>query len=155
MKEAIFSTEVKSSLQDLGCWAYKIPDAVRGPATRFIPEKPFDIVASYRGTAFAIETKQIKKWQSFGRKDFRPSQLKELTRFQTQGQGRSFVMLNVRIPRKENLCIIFEWWAFENELKAEKALSVADLKEIAKHHSIVAAKGKFDFKIFLERYVGL
>lgn len=155
MKEAVFTTEVKNSLEALGCWAHKLTDAVRGPTTRFIPPKPFDLIGSYKGIPFAIETKQMKKWEPFGKADFQPSQLKELTRFQKRGQGRSFVMLNVREPRKENLCIIFEWWAFERDLKSDKPLSVAQLKEIAKHHGLVAKKGVFDFEYFLNSYVSL
>lgn len=154
MKEANFTTEVRKSLEELGVWSYKIPDAIRGPNTRFIPEKPFDVIASYKGIPIAIETKFMKSWRPFGKEDFQKSQLKELTNFQKKGQGRSFVLLNIRTPKKENVCIIFEWWAFESDLKS-RMLSVQELKDVAKVHSIKGKNGLYNFQVFLDRYVSI
>ena len=56
MKEMHFCTELRKSIEAIGGYAYKIPDMPGGGfATRFNPDKPYDMVASINGKFIAIE----------------------------------------------------------------------------------------------------
>ena len=110
MKEAVFNTEIRKSLELVGHFSHKLTDSIRGPNTRFIPEKPFDIVScSPRGVFTAVEGKQIKKWCGLTRSMLRPNQIASLDRT-VKNRGKAYLMLNVRIPKERvNLCYIFDW----------------------------------------------
>lgn len=117
MREAIFNTELVSSLKDQGAWAYKIADSPTSwtsHLTRFTAEKPCDIIGLYHSIGFLIESKQIKKWEAFGKTQMRPSQVKNLTEA-VEKNNLAYVFLNVRInavkgdQRHVNRLIIFDW----------------------------------------------
>lgn len=124
MREKDFDKEVIRSLCALPeSWAYKIPDVL---GSRFMTFKPFDIVATICGHPYAIENKQIKKWQPFGVKEVRTSQIINLEKFHRAG-GTALIFLNVRItsPRVDRL-IIFEW----RELAKKKRYTTEELKAL-------------------------
>ncbi len=125
MKEAVFNTEISKSLVELGYpFVYKIPDMPRFADSRFQGNKPCDIlVQSKEGKMIAIESKQIKKWQTFGMRFLRDHQIETLEAVSKSGHG--FVFLNVRMntPR-ENRCLIFPWKKF----KAKEKYNIQELK---------------------------
>lgn len=95
-------------------FAYKLSDSVPGMGSRFIPEKPCDIIScSKKGRFIAIESKQMKKWASLNKKILRPNQVSALNRI-TKNNGRAFLFLNIRVPKTKkepavNHLVIFEW----------------------------------------------
>jgi len=112
LRESTTNTEIVNSIKAAGHWAYKIPDFPQSmiAGSRFNPEKPFDIVAFIAGRAVAIEGKQFKKYQAFGERHMRPSQLEEFNRIVDRDAGRAFVFLNIRQPRPRlNRLLIFDW----------------------------------------------
>jgi Holliday junction resolvase len=115
VRESTFNTEVVNSLKAEGFFAYKIPDTpasiVRG--LRYSPEKPCDIVASIGGKFVAIESKQIKKIQAFGLRDFRESQIDSLNKIVRDG-GKAYAFLNIRVHgdkefKRLNLLVGLNW----------------------------------------------
>jgi len=112
MKESIFQKEIKESLRDLGAWCEKFPDMPGfSDDFRFMPVKPFDLIAIYRGIPIAIECKMLKGYQAFSQSKMSDNQIEQLTLFELAG-GKSFVFLNVRCSepgKRVNRLIIFEW----------------------------------------------
>lgn len=110
MRESVFCTEVVRSIRAQAGWAYKVPDMpqsmLRG--SRFNLPKAVDILACYEGRLYAIECKQIKKYEAFGLKNVRPSQAETLDSVGRAG-GQAFVFLNVRIAHAVNRLYIFKW----------------------------------------------
>lgn len=149
MKESIFTTEILGSLRDLGAWAYKIADAPITKrvldVTRFTQAKPCDIFACIDGTMIAIETKQIKKWRAFSLADMRPAQIVQLSRIAEHG-GRSFVFLNVRIPRKENRLLVFEWTALFERLQIS-SIKGLELERLSYYEAHKTEDGKVRFDL--------
>jgi len=137
MTEKLITTEIVNSLKAHG-WAYKIPDA----PSRFAPEKPCDILASINGNIVAIEVKLIKKWQSFGMRAMRPSQIKHLTLIKKSG-GMAFVFLNLRM-KGVNKLFIFEWESFRM-----RALPFS-IKDLQARPAFPGAKKTFDLKEFCQ-----
>lgn len=133
MREATFNSEVVNSIKHWGGWAHKIADL---PASltfglRYVPEKPCDILACYHNRFFAVEGKQLKKFEAFGLRHMEHAQIKELTDIVKRG-NKAFVFLNIRIKavkgktKHENRLIILPW---------EK---IRDLKETIKQKEIMA-----------------
>jgi len=154
MKEAHVNTEWKNSLKAYGAWAYKIADMPHftGMKTRFDVEKPCDIVGGYKGIFFGIEGKMIKKYESFGLKNMRPSQIKNLNEMVTKG-NRAFVFLNIRILpdqtrgiRRMNRLLIFDWAKWSSIWERSGTLKKKHL-ESAK--GIDGKNGLFDLRGFL------
>lgn len=121
MRESVFNAELISSLNHWGAWAYKIQDL---PASitmglRYVPEKPCDIIGAYRGKFFAIEGKQMKKFEAFGMRHMQSSQIKHLNKIVDTG-SRGFVFLNIRIgavkgqTKRVNRLVIFDWKKFRD-----------------------------------------
>lgn len=162
MKEAIFNTEVVNSLKKAGAWAWKIPDMPHfaGSMTRFDVAKPCDIISNFGGRLIAIEGKMSKKFETFGLKRLRPSQIFHLDRIVKTG-GRAFVFLNVRIAGKkgpvvrgrwtgsnyENRLIVLDWEAWRTPLE----ILPLSAKEVANLPYIRGGKGLFDLSGFLKR----
>ena len=114
MKEKDFNTEIVRTGKRLNYFAYKLGDMVPGGGSRFIPEKPCDIImCSKKGRFIAIESKQIKKWQSLKKSMLRENQITALNKV-VKNNGLAFLFLNVRISRSkgqpsQNWCVIFNW----------------------------------------------
>jgi len=128
MKESVFNSEIVGSLRDFGFWAYKIPDfpqsMIRG--SRFNPEKPFDIVGMISEIGVAIEGKQMRKFEAFGIRHMRPSQIAEFDFMVDNSAARAFIFLNIRQKadkvagsQYENRLIILEWSEIRDRLKKE------------------------------------
>jgi hypothetical protein len=113
MKESMFNYEVVRSLKKLGCWAYKIPDFPQSMVVgaRFNPEKPCDIVAFVGKMGIGIEGKMIRKYESFGSRNLRPSQIKNMDEMEDRDDSAgAFIFLNVRqVSPRLNRLIIFRW----------------------------------------------
>jgi len=147
MRESTFNTEITNSLKEQGAFAYKIADQPTSwtmSKTRFTPDKPCDIICLYRGTGVLIECKMSKKFEAFGLRHLRPSQLKAMDEAVAKG-SRAFVFLNIRF-RPENRLLIFEW---SPEFKARITESSIKAKEIAEIYFIKGAKKRFDLDGFL------
>lgn len=116
MKESKFLTELRDTFRNHGAFFYKIVDMphFKGKMTRFDAPKPFDSMIVLEGIPIAIEAKIFKKFQAFGIRHLRPSQVEGLEAFEQAG-GRSFVFLNVRIKavageqKHVNRLYIFKW----------------------------------------------
>lgn len=147
MKESKFITEVVNSLKSQGLWAYKVPDMpaswMGGTGLRFVPEKPCDIIAMRGKIGLLIECKQIKKFEAFGMRHMRESQIKNLNEVTDKG-GLGFVFLNIRIASpRENRLIIFEWQEFRYRTESIKG------KEIKEFPFIQGFKDEFDLFSFV------
>lgn len=122
MKESHFNTEVVNSLKHFGYFAYKLGDQVPTPGSRFIPEKPCDIVScSPRGVFIAIESKQLKKWASLNHKILRQNQVDALDKV-VKRKGKAFLFLNIRVnkPKLENWCVVFNWKEHRENIMSNK-----------------------------------
>ena len=152
MKEATFNTEIINSLEEQGAFAYKIPDQ---PASwnsgrmRFTPSKPCDTFVLFRGFGALIEGKQMKKFEAFGLRHLRPSQIVAMDRA-VRTKNRAYIFLNVRC-HQENRLIIFEW-SKEFKTRLEKA-SIKG-KEIKSLNFVKGFKKRFDLSDFLEGLTG-
>ncbi len=154
MREKVFNTEIKNSLVALGWWAYKIPDLPMGKDNakkgkkkfkpiRFNLPKPFDIIATIDGLSVAIEGKMIKKFQAFGMRDLRESQIENLEK-QIKAGGQAFVFLNIRgmiDGRRENRCLYFKYEALKKDVTIRKS-------ELLQYPYITGEKGLFDLAGF-------
>lgn len=96
--------------------------------SRFNPEKPFDIVAFIHGRAVAIEGKQFKKYQAFGERHMRPSQIEEFNRIVDSESGRALVFLNIRQAKPRlNRLLIFDWANLRERFK-EGSIKMGELE---------------------------
>jgi len=155
MRESHFNSELTKSLAHWGAWSYKIQDlpASMTMGLRYTPDKPCDILGTYRSKFFAIESKQIKSFEAFGMRHMRPAQIKHLTEIVKTG-SRAFVFLNIRIPaikgkqKRENRLIIFDWAEFS---KLEASIKQKEIKD----HPFISNQNVdgniiYDIKPFLE-----
>lgn len=148
MREATFNTELVRSLKFWGAWAYKIPDipTSRLVGMRYTPDKPCDVIGAYSNYFFAIESKQMKKFEAFGMRFIRESQAKELNLMTSKG-NQAFIFLNIRIKaikggaKRENRLIIFKWTDFRDRTKSYTAKELKTLPYVG-YQSI--KKNKFD-----------
>lgn len=107
-KEAYFSGLFVKVLRSHGFFAYKIPDAVRGQNTRFIPTKPFDVVFMGPKVAGGVEWKLLRGKPIFKPADhLRPSQVDGLNDLVSVGK-KAFVGVAVAIPRG-NYFVMVPW----------------------------------------------
>lgn len=143
MREATFNTEVKKSLIDFGYpFVYKPPDMPRFSNSRFQENKPCDLIAQSKknGKVIAIESKQIKKWQTFGMRFLRDHQIETLEAVSKKGYG--FVFLNVRIQSpRENRCLVFPWKKFKQKEKY-------NIQELKAYPFYKGSKGRFELDGF-------
>jgi len=153
MRESIFTTEIVNSFKALDCWAYKIPDFPQSILTgaRFNPEKPFDIVAFIQGSGIAIEGKMFKKFEAFGLRHMRPSQIETFDRLIDKRNAKCFVFLNIRqaTPRINRL-IILDWSQWRHRLRKD-SIKKPELMELS---YIQGSKKHFDLSHFV-RCIGL
>ena len=154
MKENQFNTEVKNSLKKHGAWAYKIadqPTSWTASKTRFTPEKPCDIVAIHEGVGMLIEGKQFKKFEAFGLRHLRPSQVKNMDEA-VDKNNRAFVFLNIRIKaiagrqRRDNRLIIFDWKIWRERIK-EASIKHKEVRELP---YIKGSRGGYDLTEFIK-----
>jgi len=139
MREANFAREMKASFESFGHFYLKIPDAIpavgdddkNGP--RFIPPKPFDAIAVWRGVSIAMEYKQHKSDTQGFRFDRLLAHQKENLLAHTDSGGLSFVIINVRVPRRINRAHIIpikRWIELESYSSDRKSLPAEHLKRI-------------------------
>lgn len=167
MREAIFITEIKDSLEQIGIGAYKPADLpmswIGGSKMRFVPEKPADLICDNFGVYTLIECKQIKKWQGVSMRLLRPAQIKALNGVVERSHlGGAFVFFNIRIKndkangiKGENLCMVLSWR--HNKEALEKGIGIKEMRAKAVGMWIEARKGKeaeekgkFDLRWLLE-----
>ncbi|MBV6342414.1 hypothetical protein [Candidatus Magnetobacterium casense] len=171
MRESVFQREVINSIKTLGGVAYKFPDAVRGEVDdgeggkkqRFIPPKPFDIIACIGGESIAIECKMIKEVKAFPLKAFCSAkeaekgvyyiewnQIKRLLEHELTGDGKSYVFLNVRkteVGNRKNVLIILSIWEIIGELeRGAKSLPKTMIESLMEERGIHGAKGEFNLE---------
>jgi penicillin-binding protein-related factor A (putative recombinase) len=84
-------------------------------ATRFDLKKPFDIAACRREKIIAIECKQLKSYQAFGRRHMRDHQVDALHEIRDRG-GVAWVLLNVRQKKPYLNRLIPLRWGEDQEL---------------------------------------
>lgn len=148
MKESNFIRDVIFSIKSQGKWAYKIPDMpssymIKG---RFNPEKPCDIISFLGMVSALIECKQQKKYEAFGIRHLRESQIEALDEIVDLEIGQSYVFLNVRVPRKINKLIIFDWKETRERFKSGISYKK---KEIEEMDAIDGKKGCYDLSSFI------
>ena len=95
MRESGFQKEVVQSFKLHGGDAAKLPDVPRSAGLRFIPDKPYDITATFDGLSYAIECKKWDKIKAFKTEELRESQHKGLSSWE-KGGAVSLVFLNLR-----------------------------------------------------------
>lgn len=143
MRESVFTGELKKTLENKGLWVYKIPDmpsSILMDRLSFTPEKPCDLIVTGPKNLFvAIETKQMRKWASFGMRDLRPAQVRNLEILSMQGH-HAIVALNIRIPGEKNGAIFFPYRA----LKLLGSIYQKDLKRLRR---VPGKGGLFDFNL--------
>ena len=132
-KEKDFQKELIDSLR-LDSWtADKFPDMPRSSNTRFIPEKPADIVGADDNALYVlIECKFANKVKKLSLKDFQPSQIKALTQVSSRyGAGHAYAVYCLHAPlykgskKKEHIAFIFEWSEWLPRIK--KGIGAAEL----------------------------
>jgi len=148
VKEGQFLTEVKHSFNDVGCYAYKIPDMPSGFVTgfRFNPDKPYDMVVGLKGDFAAIEGKLLKKFEAFGMRHIRDCQIKGLDEVVSTG-NRAYIFLNIRVSgdkekriKRANRLLVWEWENFKERCKD----GTIKKKELEAWPHIVGSKKRFD-----------
>jgi len=162
LKESKFNAELINSLDHWGAYAFKIPDlpASMTMGLRFVAEKPCDIFGGYHGKFFAIESKQIKKFEAFGLRHIRDSQIKHLTSMVKTG-NRAFIFLNIRIAavkgktKRENRLVIFDWADLSRKTESYKqkevmALPYVSYQAVKKKPTDDASEIIYDIKSWLE-----
>lgn len=169
MRESDFAKEVKASFEAQGHFYLKIPDAIPAPAVndengqrvfsrpRFIPPKPFDAMAVWRGVPIAMEYKQHKsETGGFSFDRLAPHQKKHLSAFKESG-GLALIIINVRITRQTNEAYVIpieKWKLLERSyLPDRKSLPAAKLKEMEKLAWIKQGlKYIWDIESYLTKY---
>lgn len=127
--ETVFQNELRDSFRYLypnGFWL-KIPDGIAVGETRFIPEKPFDIIAIVSGLTMALELKAHKKHTAWPVSSLRPSQIEGLRASKLAG-AVSYVVILVRYKeqfRKINFAAFIDI----DNLPDTKSITVADLRK--------------------------
>lgn len=169
MREAVFITEVKKSLDIIGIGAYKPADMpmswIGGSRMRFVPEKPADLICDNFGNYMLIECKQIKKWQGVSMRMIRPSQIKALDEVVARSHyGRAFVFFNIRIvndksknQKGENLLMAIDWRF--NRQNLVDGIGIKEMRERsvglwieARKGKEAEEKGKFDLRFLLDEH---
>lgn len=106
MKESKLTGILVKSFKNQRLWAYKIPDAVRGPNTRFLPTKPFDIVFFAKKGSGGIEVKQLNNTARFcPAREIRPSQVQGLNDMVRMGR-RALVIVGIHYPRDFSFVVV-------------------------------------------------
>ena len=166
MKESNFAREMRASFESFGHFYLKIPDAIpavgannkNGP--RFIPPKPFDAIAVWRGISIAMEYKQHKSDTQAFRFDRLAAHQKESLILHSDSGGLSFVIINVRVPRRINrvhvipikkwICLELSFSSNRKSLPAERLKKIEGLSRIKRGDKYI-----WDIKSYLEkRYLG-
>lgn len=104
-----------ASLQAAGAWAWKVPDMPRGPQTRFVPTKPFDVLMfGPSGRAYVFEAKILGEHRHPRSSDFvrgihKHDQLDELRTAANHG-ACAFVAWVYAKPRKPKYLRILPVW---------------------------------------------
>jgi len=155
MKEAVFCTELKNSFNQVGCFAYKVPDnpVFKDMPTRFHPKKPFDMVVNISGLYVAIECKMSKKVEGLSTRKVEDHQVTALDRVIETG-GFSYVFWNIRVKlNKEkgmeytNKCVVLPW----KEFKEIGLIPVKDVREKYIPEGLLGKNSLFDISSFIER----
>ena len=158
MKEAIFCTELKNSLNQAGCFAYKVPDnpVFKEMKTRFHSKKPFDMIVNIAGKYVAIECKMSKKVEGLSTRKVEDHQVTALDRAIETG-GFSYVFWNIRVKADKykgidyiNKCIVLPW----KEFKEIGLIPVKDVREKYIPEGIQGKNSLFDVGSFIETVRG-
>jgi len=165
MRESNFAREMKASFESFGHFYLKIPDAIpsvgvnnkNGP--RFIPPKPFDAIAVWRGLPIAMEYKQHKSDTQAFRFDRLAAHQKKNLLAHAEAGGLSFVIINVRVPRRINRVhvIPIEKWVFlESSYNPDRKSLPADQLKRIKGLSRIKRGDKYiwDIESYLIKYYG-
>jgi len=158
MKETVFQQELKKTIEEAGGWCKKFPDSIRTAQTRFIPEKPADLIAYIENTNILIECKMIKKIKSipysfFGNTKEKKNkvhweeyhQYKELIEFTEKTNGMAYYAINIRVqePKRINKMILINVHYFKQLFSFNDRIEKEDL-EMMSHVGINGGYQRFD-----------
>jgi hypothetical protein len=155
--ERVFTGEIIKSFRELSVPAYKIPDMPRVPiiqdgketGTRFIPQKPFDIVADIKDLFIGIECKFFKgnrtiKREYFQRKD--NNQLDNLLK-----HNNCFIFLNLWKSRDFNKLIILD----RDKIIYLNGWGVITSTELSEMEYVSGFRGQYDLTGFCRKILSL
>lgn len=157
MRESVFTGEIRDSLKAIGMGVYKPGDMIRTGATRFIPEKPADLICDNAGIYLLIETKQIKKWAKISMLMMRDSQIRELDNVIARSElGQAWVFVNVRLSankatgqKRESWLVAFDW-RYDKHL-LEEGIGSKELQKKEKGLWVKSTAGaEFDLRFLLD-----
>jgi hypothetical protein len=140
MKEASFNTDVVRSCRELGFFAHKLADMPRMPGvTRFIGEKPVDVIAGVWGRFVGLESKQLKKFARIGIKLFRPNQVVSLNEI-VATKNEAWALVNLRLApdpargvKRTNLMLAFPWDTWGHAFQNGVGIGAKELREVYFH----------------------
>jgi hypothetical protein len=154
MHEKIFQGELKKSIEAEGGLCYKFPDMILTQNTRFIPEKPADLIAVVNNKPILIECKMIKEIKNirpnfFGNTKEKKEkvhwseyrQVKELFKFYKNGND-AYYAINLRVSRKINQLILIHIEMFLSYFLSNDMITKEKLIELGRQ-GIEGSKGLF------------
>jgi len=113
-QEMKFCTALKHAFKAKGHFFFKLPDSPS--AQRFMIAKPYDATACVNGASIAIEAKVLKKYEAFGRRHLRETQIKGLDDH-ARAKGLSYVILEVMAGRGDYRMLFWRWDHFVKAAK--------------------------------------
>ena len=137
--EKTFQNDFLISCQQANFYVKKIPDAVRSPQSRFIPQKPFDLFALNNGKFYALELKYLKvkklktKYSSFPLSKIRDVQLDNLRQIEQHG-GKGFIVICTDISAVDTPEDAVAFFIPISEIKTNKG--VMEFEELKKFRFI-------------------
>jgi len=154
-KETKFLTKIVNKFDDLGEYAYKIPDTPNAMGLRFTTKKPYDMAASIGGKFMAIEGKHSSKWEAFGKSAFDPDQIVSMNKLEFK-KIPVFIFLQVQVapnPLKDikrvNRLYIFSWSELKRYWFINGSIKAVILKNLT---HIPYKKGGYDLQRFIDSW---
>ena len=145
MNEKTFQNDFLISCQQSNFYVRKIPDAVRSPQSRFIPQKPFDLFVLHDSRFYALELKYSKiiklktKYSSFSLSRIRDVQLTNLRQIEERG-GRGFIVVCADVSETNMTESIVAFFIPIGDIKTNKG--VLEFEELRKFKYITRRKTK-------------
>jgi len=154
MNEKTFIAEIKKSLEKSGFYTYKIPDLSTSQKNNEVKQMRFevtrtcDIFASIYGRFVAIKTIFLQRFKTFGIKNMRGSQIRNLNLLEKY-DVTTFVFLAFKqklFGQKNNRFIFYTWDEFKDR---EVWLKEYLMKRLEKQYC-EAENGIFDLEPFID-----
>lgn len=115
--EKDFLSKLGRRIRDHGLFFYKIPDAIKTGATRFIPPKPFDAIVTIESLSIGLEAKWLDTLSPFYESEIRQSQRDGLDDLGSKGKGLAIVVLGLKIKRGEKRLLFWEWGELKKDFE--------------------------------------